>query len=140
VSRPGRRRKPGAGGVGSGPESLIHRNNCSNPVSMRVSGRFASADEAIAEAIKAAISGEFDPDKIQFFGDPAPALAYAAATISERGILLAVLPIPDEVLAAFPEPFPCSGLGAWAVGLPDRVEAVYLHLADAGGGDDRTRH
>jgi len=140
MSRGGRRRNAGAGGPGGAPDSLIHRNNCSNPVSMRVSGRFTSCDEAVKEAITAALAGDFDPDRIQLFSDPAPALAYAASTLTGRGILLSVFPIPDEVLEALEVPFQVSGLGAWAVGVPDRVLGAFFELVPQGGGDDRTRH
>lgn len=140
MSRGAGRRKPGAGGPGGAPDSLIHRNNSPNPVSMRVSGRFTSCDEAVEEAIRAAVSGEFDPDRIQLFTDPAPALAFAASTLAGRGILLASFPIPDEVLDALELPPPSSGLGAWAVGIPDRVLELFWELRPQGGGDDRTRH
>jgi len=107
---------------------------------MRVSGRFTSCDEAVKEAITAALAGDFDPDRIQLFSDPAPALAYAASTLTGRGILLSVFPIPDEVLEALEVPFQVSGLGAWAVGVPDRVLGAFFELVPQGGGDDRTRH
>ena len=40
MSAPSRRACERAGGAQDGRQDLIHRKNCSNPVSMRVSGRF----------------------------------------------------------------------------------------------------
>lgn len=127
------------------PLTLIHRNKGPNPVSMRVSGQFATVEEACNEAGERALRGPFDPDTVQLFGDPFPALCYAAATLDGRGVLLAVVPIPAEVCKAAGLPVD-AGLGAWAVGLPHSVIGAFDEIlangvqVAGGGGDDLAKH
>lgn len=144
-----KRQRPGrihpAGGGAATPLSLIHTNNSPNPVSMRVSGRFGSVEEACREAVDAALAGDFDPGRVQVYSDPIPALMWASATLGGRGILLAVVPVPDEIRGALGVR-ESSEDGAWAVGLPSVLWGLFAELRElvegggAGGADDLAPH
>lgn len=132
-------------GVPEAPLTLIHRNKGPNPVSMRVSGRFGSVEEACREAVDAALAGDFDPGRVQVYSDPIPALMWASATLGGRGILLAVVPVPDEIRGALGVR-ESSEDGAWAVGLPSVLWGLFADLRElvegggAGGADDLAPH